>query len=147
MEKKTTKKEYFEAIKSAMLTGETPIDPAELAEFAQAQIDDLAKKAVKAKERAAEKRAENDELSDVIAECLSATFEPIADIVTRVAVQVPDVTVGKVTYRLAKLVENGMAQREMISVPTSDGKHRRCQGYCAMTKTAEEVIDVEVVEE
>ena len=65
---------------------------------------------------------------DAIAQALSEDFEPIADIAARI--EGDDVTVSKCTYRLNKLVENGIAEKQAIKVPGSDGKkNRSIQGY------------------
>ena len=126
---KITKKMYFEAIKSAMTTGETAIDPALIAEFCTKEIAALEAKAAKAKTRAAAKK-EADPLMDVVKAALPTDeFLSIADIAEVVAETDPDATVSKVTYRLTKLVEAGVAEKTQISVPTADGKSRKCQGY------------------
>ena len=132
---KITKKMYFEAIKSAMTTGETAIDPKLIAEFCDKEIAALDSKAAKAKERAAAKRAEADTLMEVVKAALPVDeFLPIADIAEVVAETDPDATVSKVTYRLTKLVEAGIAEKTQISVPTADGKSRKCQGYRLVTE-------------
>ena len=55
MEKKITKREMFEAIKTGCTTGEWTVSDVEIAEFCDNEIALLDKKAIKAKERAAEK--------------------------------------------------------------------------------------------
>ena len=57
-EKKMTKRDYYEEILSILTEKNESED---LVEFVQNQIDTLDKRAEKAKERAAEKRAEGDE--------------------------------------------------------------------------------------
>ena len=59
---------------------------------------------------------------------LTHEFEPIAEIAARI--EGDDVTVSKCTYRLNKLVDNGVAEKQPIKVPGSDGKKTRTiQGY------------------
>lgn len=104
------------------------VAPDEIIAFAENEIALLDKKAAKAKETAAKKKTEADALTDVIAQALGEDFEPIADIAARI--EGDDVTVAKCTYRLNKLVENGIAEKQAIKVPGSDGKkNRTIQGY------------------
>ena len=80
MEKKITKREMFEAIKTGCTTGEWTVSDVEVAEFCDNEIALLDKKAIKAKERAAEKRAAGDELTDAVRAALTDEFAVIADI-------------------------------------------------------------------
>ena len=108
--------------------GTMVVAPDEIVTFAENEISLLDKKAAKAKETAAKKKTESDALMDAVAQALSEDFEPIADIAARI--EGDDVTVSKVTYRLNKLVENGVAAKQAIKVPGSDGKkNRSIQGY------------------
>lgn len=108
--------------------GTMVVAPDEIVTFAENEISLLDKKAAKAKETAAKKKTESDALMDAVAQALSEDFEPIADIAARI--EGDDVTVSKVTYRLNKLVENGVAEKQAIKVPGSDGKkNRSIQGY------------------
>ena len=126
---KITKREMFEAIAEAMETGECKYNPADVIAFCNKEIEALDKKAAKAKERAATKRAEGDELTDAVRAVLSTDeFEPIADIAARIEGE--DVTVAKVQYRLKVLVDNGEAVKEQITVPGVDGgKARKIMAY------------------
>ena len=100
-----------------------------LAAFAENEIALLDKKAIKAKERAATKRAEGDELTGAVRAAMSTEdFEPIADIAARIEGE--DVTVAKVTYRLTQLVKNGEAEKSELTIPGGEGvKARKVQGY------------------
>lgn len=112
------------------------VAPDEIVAFAENEIALLDKKAAKAKETAAKKKTEADALTDVIAQALGEDFEPIADIAARI--EGDDVTVAKCTYRLNKLVELGLAEKQAIKVPGSDGKKSRTiQGYKAVAQVAE----------
>lgn len=126
---KITKRDMYEAIIEAVNSGEWKYDAAEVVEFCEKEIGNLDKKAAKAKEAAAKKRAEGDELTDAVRAALSTdTFEPIADIAARI--QGEDVTVAKVTYRLTQLVKNGEAEKSEITIPGGEGvKARKIQGY------------------
>ena len=131
MEKKITKREMFEAIKTGCTTGEWTVSDTEVAEFCENEIALLDKKAAKAKERQAEKKAAGDELTDVIKSVMSKEkFEVIADIAAKVAKIVEDSTVAKVTYRLGQLERNGEAENTDVKFPGGEGvKARTIKGY------------------
>ena len=131
---KMTKRNVYEALISYATTGVMAYDGNEvtaeaLAAFAENEIALLDKKAVKAKERAATKRAEGDELTAVVRQVMSTEeFEPIADIAARIEGE--DVTVAKVQYRLTQLVKTGEAEKEQITVPGGEGqKARKIMAY------------------
>lgn len=126
---KITKREMYEAIIALAATGEMKYDKDEYIDFCQNEIALLDKKAAKAKETAAKKRAEGDELTDAVRAALSnEQLEPIADIAARIEGE--DVTVSKVTYRLTQLVKNGEAEKGEISIPGGEGvKARKIMGY------------------
>ena len=135
---KITKREMFEAIKGLAESGalhmvdfNEAISDEAVANFCANEIALLDKKAAKAKERAATKKAEADELMEVVAEALSEDFEPIAEIAGRI--QGDDVTVAKVQYRLRKLAEAGRAEKSEITIPGGEGvKARKVVGYRAI---------------
>lgn len=131
---KMTKRNVYEALINYATTGVMAYDGNEvsieaLAAFAENEIALLDKKAVKAKERAATKRAEGDELTAVVRQVMSTEeFEPIADIAARIEGE--DVTVAKVQYRLTQLVKTGEAEKEQITVPGGEGqKARKIMAY------------------
>lgn len=120
---KMTKKEMYAFIAETLSTND------EVVQFCENEIALLDKKAAKAKEAAAKKRAEGDELTEAVFAALSTEeFEPIANIAARI--DGPDVTVSKVTYRLTQLVKNGKAEKSEIVVE-GDGKNRKIMGYKA----------------
>lgn len=135
---KMTKRNVFEALinyaNSGVMAyaadeGDVVVTSEALAAFAENEIALLDKKAVKAKERAATKKAEGDELTDAVRAAMGAEeFEPIADIAARIEGE--DVTVAKVQYRLTQLVKNGEAEKEQITVPGGEGqKARKIMAY------------------
>lgn len=135
---KMTKRNVYEALinyaNSGVMVyatdeGDVVVTGEALAAFAENEIALLDKKAVKAKERAAQKRAEGDELTDAVRSAMSADiFEPIAEIAARIEGE--DVTVSKVSYRLTLLVKNGEAVKEQITIPGSEGqKARKIMAY------------------
>ena len=135
---KMTKRNVYEALinyaNSGVMAyaadeGDVVVTAEALAAFAENEIALLDKKAAKAKETAAKKRAEGDELTDAVRAALSEdTFEAIADIAARIEGE--DVTVSKVTYRLTQLVKNGEAEKSEIEVAGGEGqKKRKIMGY------------------
>lgn len=136
--KKITKRNMYEALvnfaREGSLTfeveeGVVTVSAEELEAFAENEIALLDKKASKAKERAATKKAEGDELTVAVRAAMSSeVFESIADITNRIEGE--DITVGKVQYRLNQLVKNGEAEKQQIEVAGGEGqKKRRIQGY------------------
>lgn len=130
---KITKREMFEALvayanacEMDMEINDTVITSADFVAFATKEIEQLDKKAVKAKERAAAKRAEGDALTEMVLNALTADFQTAAD----VAAQIEDeeATVAKVSYRLGALVKEGKAVKEDIKVDR-DGKKAVLKGY------------------
>ena len=135
---KMTKRNVYEALINLATTGNLEYTADEgavtvtgeaLIAFAENEIALLDKKAVKAKERAASKRAEGDELTAAVKAVMSTEdFEPIAEIAARIEGE--DVTVAKVTYRLTQLVKNGEAEKTELIIPATEGsKARKVQGY------------------
>lgn len=131
---KITKREMFEAIKETFETGTCKFDAATVMEFCDKEIEQLDKKAAKAKERAATKKAAADELYDQVAGVLDTEeFKTIADIAAAVEAVNADATVSKVTYRLTKLVENGVAEKTDVTIPGVEGsKSRKVKAFRAL---------------
>ena len=130
---KITKREMFEAIKETFETGTCKFDAATVMAFCDKEIASLDAKAVKAKERAAAKKAEADVLMDQVRDALTGEFQTIADIAAAVAEVNADATVSKVTYRLTKLVEAGDAEKTDVTVPGVDGaKARKVKAFRAV---------------
>ena len=133
MTTKITKRVVLDALIAAANAGDINLDTYEVSvedvrNYAENEIALLDKRAVKAKERAAVKKAEGDDLLEVVFEALGEDFEPIADICSRIEGE--DVTVGKVGARLRKLVEAGRAERTELKVkPADGGKTRTLVGY------------------
>ena len=141
---KVTKKQMFEGMIAYFRGEDTAISEAQFETFCLAQIADLDKKAAKAKERAAAKKAEGDELTDVVYGVLTDEFQTIADIAEAVLAELgeeaaADVSTQKITARLTKLGKAGAIVKEQVSIEV-DGKKSKKMGY----KLAS---DVEVVEE
>lgn len=130
---KITKREMFEAIKETFETGACKYDAATVMAFCDKEIASLDAKAAKAKERAAAKKAEADVLMGQVEGALTGEFQTIADIAAAVSAVNADATVSKVTYRLTKLVEAGVAEKTDVSVPGVDGgKARKVKAFRAV---------------
>ena len=129
---KITKKEMFALIKEAIVTGIMPaaIDEDAIVEFCDKEIAALDRKAGKAKETAARKRAEGDELTERVADVLSEDLTTIADITELIGDEA--VSKAKVQYRLNQLVKAGRAVKEEMTVET-DGKKRKVMGFALAT--------------
>ena len=130
---KITKRDMYEAIIGAMETGEIKYAPDDVIAFCQNEIELLDKKAAKAKERAAAKSAENDEIMDKVRDVLSPNdFMPIADVVK--AIGDPDLTAAKVQYRLRKLAEANEAEKTEVTIAGAEGtKARKVVAYRRLT--------------
>lgn len=122
---KITKREMFEAIKETFETGSCKYDAETVIAFCDKEIDSLDAKAAKAKERAAAKKAEADALMKTVEAALTEEYATIADIAAIVAETDPDATISKVTYRLTKLVEAGIAEKTDVTVPATEGSKAR----------------------
>jgi len=120
MSNKITKKEKYAIIAEAMA------DNAMIVEFCENEIAALEKKAEKAKERAAKKKAEGDELKNVIASVLTSEFQTISDVAEQIEGE--DITVGKISYRLNALVKEGFAVKEDVTVEVN-GKNSKRKAY------------------
>ena len=100
----------------------------QLIDFCEAQIAQLDKKAAKAKDAAAKKKDETDTLCDAIVAVLTDELTSIPDITEKVEGE--DITLGKVQYRLNKLVGLGLAEKGDITIPGGEGvKTRKVVGF------------------
>ena len=137
-EVKITKKVVLEAIKAAaegMDFGEL-VTAADVIAYADTAIAQLDAKAAKAKERAAEKKADGDALRAVVESAVSDEYQTIDDITAKV-VEVEgyeDVTKSKVTARLTQLVKSNAIHK--VQVKTEDG--RKVMAYALGEAPAED---------
>lgn len=135
MEKVTARERFEEIIDLAKLAQENSFEGFDfdgMVAFAEKEIGKLDKKAAKAKETAAAKKAEGDALTAVVLDCLSDEVEAIAVIAERVVAQegCEDVTLGKVQYRLGALAREGKAVKGEVVIPaTETSKKRTVSGY------------------
>ena len=134
---KTTKKQMFEALVNLANEGHMTYENEDgemvvvtndvLLAFAENELEQLDKKAAKAKERAAAKKAEADVLLEAVKEALGEDFETRDAIAEKIDME--DATVAKVGARLTKLVNEGFAVKEDITVEGADGKKKKVKGY------------------
>lgn len=128
MTQKLTKKDKLTAIIATLKGENTDITVDELVAYCENEIELLDKKAAKAKETAAKKKAESDELTDVIASLLTDELQTTAEITAQIDDE--DVTVHKVSYRLTQLTKAEKAIKEEVSIPGKDGaKARKIAAY------------------
>ena len=117
------------AIYTAIVEGTLDnLDAPTIIAWAEKKIAQLDHKAAKAKEAAAKKKAEGDELTEAVLAALTTDFEPIAEIAARIEGE--GITVSRVSYRLNALskAENPSVEKGEL-VLESEGKKRRVVGY------------------
>ena len=102
------------------------LDTDAIVAWAEKKIAQLDHKAAKAKETAAAKKAEGDELANAVLAAVSDEFESIADIAARV--EGSDVTVSKIAYRLNAAAKAGKLEKGELTID-GDGKKRRVVAY------------------
>lgn len=117
MAEKMTKAMWFEEIKAVVEASDYERKD-EAVEFIDKQLELIASKAEKARERAAKTKAEGDELREAVRAVLTDEFQTIDDIVAQVAEE--GVTKAKVTARLTQLVKAEMAEKDQIKA--DDGR-------------------------
>jgi len=116
-EKKLTKKDMFLMIKD-ILVEEDVENKEELITFVDNQIASLDKKAEKAREKAAEKRAAGDELKGLVKSLLTNEYQTLNDLLAQINDE--EVTRAKVQARATALVKDGYAEK--ADLKTEDGK-------------------------
>lgn len=117
MADKMTKREMFEIL--AGFIPEEDERAAELKEFCAKQIEQIEAKAAKAKAQAAVRKAEGDELRDMVYGALTNELQTIPQIMDAMGLDDPEITRAKVSARLGQLFKAGEIEKTAISV---DGK-------------------------
>ena len=117
MEKRMTKKDYYEMLKTTV-EGVEVENKEDLLTFIDRELELIENKSVKAKERAAEKRAEGDELRAAVKSILTTENQTIDEIFGQIEGE--DLTRAKIVARLTQLVKTGEAKKE--EVKSEDGK-------------------------
>lgn len=113
---KMTKTQKYEAIKAILVNVDAP---AELIELCDHECELIAAKAEKAAARAAEKKAEGDELRETVHNLLTNEYQTAQDLTDAIANE--EVTRNKVIARLTQLVNAGIAEK--ADAKTEDGKN------------------------
>ena len=131
--KKITKRERFEAVKAlavaSVSAGIEGVDVDGLVEFCDKEIEALDRKAAKAKETAAKKRAEGDELTERVFAAVGSDPLTIDDIVE--ILDDEEASKGKVQYRLSQLHRAGRVDKVQVAVGGGEnGKARKLVAYC-----------------
>ena len=125
MEKKLTKKDFYAAIRDMVegieMVGDIPAD--EVLAFIDKTVEQIDAKAAKAKEKAAEKKTEGDELRAAVEAILTDELQTIDAITAQVEGE--DVTKSKVTARLTQLVKADIARKEQVK----DESGRKVMAY------------------
>ena len=135
---KYTKSNKLTDIKAILAQVETTdYDIPALIEFVEGEIAALARKAAKAKEKAAEKKTERDELCEAVYAVL--TTEPQTRDQVFEQVEGEDISLAKVGARLTKLVASGdVAKTEVASTSASGKKSTKMAYFLANAETCDE---------
>ena len=147
-EVKVTKREYFEEIKAIVEAAEVE-NKTDIVEFIDKQLELLASRAEKAKERAAEKKTAGDKLSAAVLAAVTKNFQTADEIADAVVMDEVaegedpiEITKAKVVARLTQLVKTGEVEKEAMKC---DG--RKLMGYRLVGEVQEVVIDENEVQE
>ena len=114
MEKKMTKREVLEMIKN-YINGEVDLTDemaAEIVNYVDTTIAQLENKAVKANERAKQRRAESDEIRAMVHGLLTNELQTVDEICAQVEDE--SITKSKVIPRLSQLAKDGLAVKDEI---------------------------------
>ena len=115
---KMTKKTVYENLLTFANGGDLGMDLEALATFAKNEIDLLDKKAAKAKERAAAKKAEQDELGEIVKSLLTDEWQTLADLAAQI--DGDDVSAAKVQARLKKMIDAGEVVKAQVEIPATE---------------------------
>lgn len=139
---KLTKKDFYAALRGMVegieFVGEIPAD--EVLAFIDKTVEQIDNKAAKAKEKAAEKKTEGDELFKTVIEALTEELQTIDEITEAIiaATGNEEITKSKVTARLTKAVNADMARKEQVKKES-----RKVMAYALKGETPTEVNEVE----
>lgn len=111
------------AVDAAFIVGEVTVTGADIQNYCDSALAQIAKKNERARVRAAEKRAEGDELTAAIREVLTDTLQGADEVTANVMIE--GVTKSKVIARLGQLVKAGEVEKEQYKA--EDG--RKLMGY------------------
>ena len=111
MEKKITKRDNYEELSTIVAESNSEIKE-ELLAFIEKEIASIDAKAEKAKVKAAEKKANGDELRDMVQSLLTDELQTADAILVQIDGE--DLTIAKIRARLTQLVNAGIAVKEDI---------------------------------
>ena len=111
MEKKITKRDNYEELSTIVAESNSEIKEEFLA-FIEKEIASIDAKAEKAKAKAAEKKANGDELRDMVQSLLTDELQTADAILVQIDGE--DLTIAKIRARLTQLVNAGIAVKEDI---------------------------------
>lgn len=141
---KVTKKDYLNslitmiaAVEIANIDGDFDFEG--LKAFCANEISLLDKKAAKAKEAAAIKKAEKDELCEAVEAVLTNEYQTREEVASQI--EGDDVTVAKVGYRLSKLVSMNIAEKGEVTVPGAEGQKARKLTAYRLAGSIDEIMD------
>lgn len=129
---KITKKDHFNAIINLLnkvaemdAFADTDVD-AEIM-FCEKELETLDRRSARSKENAEKKKAEPDEIYDLVSAVISDEFASIQELTNAIGRE--DVSKGKVANRLAKMVKAGIAEKGEVTEPDLLGKNRKVSAY------------------
>ena len=126
METKKTKVMYFAELREMVVNYVTDVvEQDELLEFIDKEVAAIERRKDKARERAEKRKAESDALTDRIYDILHYDYITVNDILEQLEDE-EDISAGKITSRLGKLVRAGKIEKERIKV-REDGTRK--MGY------------------
>ena len=120
MEKKITKRDNYEELSTIVAESNSEIKE-ELLAFIEKEIASIDAKAEKAKAKAAEKKANGDELRDIVQSLLTDELQTADAILVQIDGE--DLTIAKIRARLTQLVNAGIAVKE--DVKNSENKTQK----------------------
>lgn len=140
---KITKRDNFNTLRECVLDHMDWFDEGEadqLIAFIDKELENLDKRAANAKKYAAKNKASADALTDAVADVLeeNQAYMTIPEIVAAVNADLGP-TPQKLTYRLNKLVESGIIEKETTSIKEEGKTTRKINVYrwIAAEETAE----------
>ena len=136
MENRMTKSAKFKMIEDILATVDNK-NAEMLIEFVRGEQTALANKAAKAKAKAAEKKAEIDELGNIVRGALTADPMTRDEIFALVENTGDEITVAKVGARLTKLVDAGLVVKSEVKATTASGKKTTRMAYALALTDAE----------
>ena len=142
---KLTKKDFYAAIKEFIVMSEETkvgnLEAEEVIAFIDKTVEQIENKATKAKEKAAEKKNEGDELFNTVVGALTGELQTIDKITEAVVAATGDeeITKSKVTARLTKAVNAEIARKEQVK----SGSGRKVMAYALKGEVA---VEEEVAE-